>query len=60
MDSRPGFSLEAPSDERLLIPLVGGKHVRAVMDAENGHLVSVLKILQQLNTKGGRDESSGK
>lgn len=59
MDSRPGFSLEAASDESCLVPLVGGKHVGAVMDTKNGHLLSVLKILQQLktNTTG---ESSGK
>lgn len=50
MDSCSGFSLETPSDESPLVPLAGGKHVAAVMDTKDGHLLSVLKILQQLKT----------
>lgn len=50
MDSYPGFSLETPSEESLLIPLVGREHVGAVMDTEDSHLLSILKILQQLKT----------
>lgn len=45
LDSRSSFSLEAPSDESLFIPFVGGEHVGAVMDAKNRHLISILKIL---------------
>ncbi len=50
VDSRPRFSFDAPPDESLLVPLVGGKHVGAVMDTKDGHLLGVLKILQQLKT----------
>lgn len=45
-----GFSLATSFDEFPLVPLVGGKHLAAVMDAEDSHLISVLKILQQLKT----------
>lgn len=46
--SCPGFSFKTPSDESSLVPLVGGEHVGAVMDAKDGHLLGVRKILQQL------------
>lgn len=45
-----GFYFETSSDESLLVPLVGGEHVAAIMDTEDRHLISVLKILQQLET----------
>lgn len=44
----PGFSLEATFDKSLHVPFIGRKHVRTVMDAEDRHLLSILKILQQL------------
>lgn len=48
MVSRSGFSLQTPFDQCLLVPLTRGKHVRTVVNAQDCHLISVLKILQQL------------
>lgn len=54
--SRPGLSLATVSDESSLFPLLGGKHVGAVVDAQDGHLLSIMKILQELkNRKGGNN-----
>lgn len=44
----PGFTPEAPLDERLLVPFVRGQHVGAVVDAQDRHLVGVLEVLQEL------------
>lgn len=51
MDSRLGFPLQAPFEESLVIPLVGGKHVGAVVDTQNRHLLGVAQVLQQLVVK---------
>ena len=57
MDSCSGSSLQRPFDEGLLVPLVGRKHVGTVMDKQDGHLLGVLEILQQLETHSGRGRS---
>lgn len=51
MDSRLGFPLQTPFEESLVIPLVGGKHVGAVVDTQNRHLLGVAQVLQQLVVK---------
>lgn len=48
VDSRLGFSPLTPSEESVVIPLVGGKHVGAVVDTQNRHLLGVVQVLQQL------------
>lgn len=42
------FSPLTPSEESFFVPLVGGEHEGAVVDAENRHLVGVIQVLQQL------------
>lgn len=37
-----GFFSDTAPDKGLCIPLVGAKHVRAIMDAQDGHLISIL------------------
>lgn len=49
------FFLETSSDESLLIPLAGRQHVGAVVNTQDGHLLSVLKILQKLETDAAGD-----
>lgn len=53
MDSRLGFSSLTPSEESFVVPLVGGKHVGTVVDAQNRHLLGVGQVLQQLVAKTG-------
>lgn len=48
MDSGPGLSLQRPSEEGFVVPLVGGKHVGTVVDTQNRHLLGVIQVLQQL------------
>jgi len=54
--SCPGFSLETTLDESLCVPVTGRKHMRAIMDTEDGHLLCILKVLQQLQTNTAGEE----
>lgn len=42
------LAAEAASREGLLVPLVGGQHVRSVMDTQDSHLICILEVLKEL------------
>lgn len=45
------FPLKTSSNESVFVPFSGRKHLRAVMDTKNSHLLCILKILEQLLKK---------
>lgn len=43
------------SGEGLVVPFISGKHVGAVMDTKNRHLICILQILKELFTHKHKD-----
>lgn len=42
------LAADAAPGEGLLVPFVGRQHVRSVMDTQDGHLICILEVLQEL------------